>query len=162
LTPEGALDYDFNGGADDNVYSIAQQPDGKTLVGGMFSTLGGIARQTVGRVSNPQAALQSFNVSEDGTELDWLRSGSGPEFVHTAFEFSTDGINFTPLGLGERIPGGWALSGLSLPIGQNLFIRASAYSISGLSSGSNSLYEVIWHIYLTPPPLYFYVPMILK
>lgn len=162
LTPDGVLDFDFNGGTDDYVYSVAQQPDGKTLVGGIFSTLGGVSRQTVGRVSNPQAALQFFSVAEDGTKLEWLRSGSGPEFVHAAFELSTDGISFTPLGFGERITGGWELNGLSLPIGQNFFIRGRAYSISGLGSGSHSLYEAVWHIYLSPPPLYLYLPMILK
>lgn len=131
-------------------------------MGGQFSSLGGISRQTVGRVSASEAALQSVYVDEDGTTLQWLRSGSGPEFVHTTFEISSDAINFSMLGNGERLSDGWELSGLSLSIGQNLFIRARAYTISGLESGSNSLSEVVWNIYLTPPPMYLYLPMILK
>jgi uncharacterized delta-60 repeat protein len=162
LTPEGALDYAFNGGADDNVYAIAQQVDGKILAGGGFSSLGGVARQTVGRVAASEAALQSFSVDEDGTRLEWLRGGSVPEFVHTTFEFSTDGIHFSPLGVGQRIPGGWQLDGFSLSIGENLLIKARGYYASGINSGSSSVIEVLWSIYLTPPPSYLYLPMILK
>jgi uncharacterized delta-60 repeat protein len=162
LTPEGALDYDFNGGADDNVYAIATQSDGKTIAGGGFSSLGGILHQTIGRVASSEAALQSFHVDEGGTTIEWLRSGSGPEFVFTTFELTIDGLIYTPLGVGERITNGWHLSGLGLPIGENFLIRARGYYVSGYDNGSSSVNETIWNIYLTPPPSYTYLPLIIK
>jgi uncharacterized delta-60 repeat protein len=41
LNPDGTVDTDFNPGTNNPVYSLALQPDGKILVGGDFSALGG-------------------------------------------------------------------------------------------------------------------------
>ena len=41
LLPDGSLDADFDPGANGGVFSLAVQPDGKILVGGAFTTLGG-------------------------------------------------------------------------------------------------------------------------
>ncbi len=43
---------DFNPGADSYVFTMAIQPDGKILVGGVFTSLGGQARNRVGRLNS--------------------------------------------------------------------------------------------------------------
>src|ERR1044072_3306896 len=41
LNADGSVDPVFNPGASDSVFALAVQPDGKILVGGQFSLLGG-------------------------------------------------------------------------------------------------------------------------
>src|ERR1035441_1647730 len=58
----------FNPGADQEGWSLAVQADGKVLVGGLFTTLGGQARNGIGRL-NPDGTLDSsFN------------PGAGPQY----------------------------------------------------------------------------------
>src|SRR5947209_8589203 len=51
----------FNPGADSYVYSLAVQADGKILVGGDFTTLGGQSRSYVGRLNVDGTLDISFN-----------------------------------------------------------------------------------------------------
>src|SRR2546425_416869 len=54
LNADGTLDTSFNGEAGvflDDVYSLAVQADGKILVGGDFTTLGGQTRYGLGRLN---------------------------------------------------------------------------------------------------------------
>ncbi|NLT41911.1 MAG: delta-60 repeat domain-containing protein, partial [Anaerolineae bacterium] len=48
----------FNPGANEAVAALAVQPDGKILVGGNFTTLGGEPRQRLGRL-NPGGSLDT-------------------------------------------------------------------------------------------------------
>jgi uncharacterized delta-60 repeat protein len=58
---------DLNPGADSFVYATAIQPDGKILVGGSFTTLGGQPRSRIGRL-NPDGTLDtSFNPGATNT-----------------------------------------------------------------------------------------------
>ena len=58
LTP---IDTTFNPNANDLIYSIAVQPDGKVLVGGNFTSVGGESRDRLARL-NPDGTLDaSFN-----------------------------------------------------------------------------------------------------
>src|SRR5438045_1217577 len=50
LNPDGTLDTAFDPNANDVVYSIAVQADGKILAGGFFSRIGGQARNGIARV----------------------------------------------------------------------------------------------------------------
>jgi uncharacterized delta-60 repeat protein len=69
---EGIADFDPNGGAPTIVQCTAVQPDGKILVGGRFTTFGGLPRKTIARLL-PNGNVEStatFNASaeyEDGT-----------------------------------------------------------------------------------------------
>ncbi|HNC45679.1 MAG TPA: hypothetical protein PLU80_16045, partial [Acidobacteriota bacterium] len=146
LNADGTIDPTFNPGAG-SLNSIAIQTDGKIVVGGSFFSLGGQSRIFIGRVTNPDAAVENLSVDPFGTTLTWQRSGSSPEVQRVLFEQSTDGVNFTPLGNGTRIAGGWQLTGLTIPFEQNLFFRARGVG-SGLSSGSHSLYESVTNIFL--------------
>ena len=67
LNPDGTLDATFVQGpaANDAVYSIALQSDGKILVGGMFTTFDSETRNHLARL-NPDGTLDtSFNPSTD-------------------------------------------------------------------------------------------------
>ena len=80
----GQTSDDFNPGADSYVFTMAIQPDGKILVGGVFTSLGGQARNRVGRLNSdgtldptfgPLAGegafpyVYSFGVQRDGKIL---------------------------------------------------------------------------------------------
>jgi hypothetical protein len=54
--------------------------------------------------------------------------------------------------IAKRIAGDWQLSGLALPLGQNLFIRARGYYATGDHSGSGSVVESVRNVYLTQAP----------
>src|SRR5438445_10875125 len=71
LNPDGTLDTGFNPGANDRISAIALQSDGKILVGGNFTTLGGggtgtVARSCIGRL-NPDGTIDTaFNPGATG------------------------------------------------------------------------------------------------
>ncbi len=63
LNSDGTLDTNFNplvGGAG-GVYSLALQPDGKILVGGYFTSLGGQSRSNIGRLNADGSLDTTFN-----------------------------------------------------------------------------------------------------
>jgi hypothetical protein len=97
----------FNPGANSSVWTLAVQADGKILVGGFFMQLGGQTRNYIARLSSPTAALYSLEVSGYGTTLAWQRPGAAPEVTRVEFEWSTNGVQYTPLGAGARARGGW-------------------------------------------------------
>src|SRR6266700_1482646 len=51
----------FNPGANEPVFSLAVQVDGKILVGGYFTTLGGQSRNYIGRLNADGTLDPSFN-----------------------------------------------------------------------------------------------------
>lgn len=63
LQANGALDTTFNpiSGANDAVYSVAVQPDGKILLGGHFTTFNGTARNRIARLLATGSLDSSFN-----------------------------------------------------------------------------------------------------
>ena len=119
----------FDPNANDDVYSIAVQADGKILAGGDFTSIGGQTRSLFARLSNDTAALQNLAVTQ--TTITWTRGGSSPQFTRVTFEYSTDNVNYTPLGNGTAAGSNWTLTGLNLPTGQNFYIRARGYYRSG-------------------------------
>ncbi|PYJ10943.1 MAG: hypothetical protein DMF06_04410, partial [Verrucomicrobia bacterium] len=125
--------------------SIVAQADGKILIGGTFTTIGGQMQNIFARLSNDTAALQDLAATQ--TTVTWTRGGSSPQFARVTFEYSDDNVTYTPLGNGIPQSGSsnWILSGLSLPAGQNFYIRARGYRRSGIYSGSESVTESIRH-----------------
>jgi len=128
------------------VNSLAVQADGKILVGGQFSTLGGQSRDHIGRLNNTGPATQSLTF--DGSTLTWMRGGTSPEVWRTTFEYSPHGASWTNLGGGIRIPGlpagqagGWRLTGLALPT--NTTFRALGYTVGGYGNGSGWFVETV-------------------
>src|SRR5207245_2397876 len=150
LNADGTLDTGFNPrvavGFFTYVLSLALQADGKILVGGNFSTLGGQSRIGIGRLNNTGPATQ--NLTFDGATLTWMRGGTSPEVWRTTFEYSPDGNSWTNLGDGIRIPGGWQLTGLALPT--NTTFRARGYTVGGQYNASSWFVETI----SGPPGIY--------
>src|SRR6185295_13614165 len=61
LYPDGSAEVTFNPAPDSFVNSLAVQPDGKVLVGGSFTNLGGISRQHLGRLNAGGSVDLGFN-----------------------------------------------------------------------------------------------------
>jgi len=156
LNPNGALDASFDPGANVTVRALAVETDGKILAGGDFTTLGGggagtTPRNFIGRLTNPNPASQELTVDTSGTTISWLRSSASPEVDRVTFELSTDGINYTGLADPTRVPGGWQLTGQSLPTQENIFVRARGFYSTGESDGSGSLIESVSNTFISPP-----------
>ncbi|MCX6916761.1 MAG: hypothetical protein NT167_27580, partial [Verrucomicrobia bacterium] len=69
LNADGTLDTGFNPGPGDSnpyVYSLAVQADGKILVGGNFTTLGGQTRSYLGRLNADGTLDSTFNPGASG------------------------------------------------------------------------------------------------
>jgi uncharacterized delta-60 repeat protein len=139
LNPDGTLDVGFNPGADYSVSSLAVQADGKILVGGQFTTLGGQTRNYLGRLNATDPATQSL--SFDGSTITWLRGGTSPEVWRTTFDWSSDGLLWTPLGDGTRIPGGWQPTNALVPV--DAIIRARGFVTGGEYNGSGWFVETL-------------------
>ena len=141
----------FDPNADNVVFSIAVQADGKILAGGQFTTIGGQTRSLFARLSNDTAALQNLAVTQ--STITWTRGGSSPQFTRVTFESSTDNVNYTSLGNGIPQSGSsnWTLTGLSLSTGQNFYIRARGYYGSGDHNASESLTESVRNVFIAGP-----------
>ncbi|GAA5117743.1 choice-of-anchor D domain-containing protein [Luteolibacter yonseiensis] len=154
LNPDGTLDIDFDPNPDSDVLNVAQQADGKVLLGGGFSALypngsvEGFPRRGFARIIN-DPATQQLTVP-DATRIRWMRGGSSPEVEQVTFEISTDnGTSYTLLGAGTRINGGWQLTDLSLPGG---LIRARGRTSCGWRNGSAGMMQTIITYGVSPEP----------
>ena len=117
-TVESTSTFNSGSGVEAPVYgsaNVAMQADGKILLGGDFASVNGQPRNRIARLNNG-TATQSLTVL--GSErVRWLRSGSAPEIEQVTFDLSTDGgVNWSLLGAGTRITGGWVCTGLSIPV----------------------------------------------
>ena len=139
LNPDGTLDTGFNPGAVYGVDSLGVQADGMILVGGQFSTLGGQPRNRIGRLNATAPATQSLSF-EDFT-ITWKRGGTSPEVWRTTFEWSSDGLLWTPLGDGTRIPDGWHLTNTVVPVDATM--RARGFVTGGRYNGSGWFVETL-------------------
>jgi uncharacterized delta-60 repeat protein len=138
LRPDGSVDTAWRPPPGNGIiHSLAQQIDGDTVVAGEFSVLAGQSRKFIGRISNPEAASEGLKISR--SEVIWSLGGSSPAFWRVAIASSVDGIDYKQLGEATPVPGGWNLSGLSLPPG--LIIRARGYVVGGYLNGSSWFVE---------------------
>ncbi len=147
LQSTGSLDLTFDEDASGGVSALAVQADGSILLGGSFNTLGGQPHEHIGRLSSDTPALQSLTPDPQGSTITWLRSGSGPQVERVSFEQSNDDINYSLIGSGTRVTGGWQLAGLNLPIYQTVYIRARGYYQTGEGNASASVVEMVQTIY---------------
>ena len=130
--------------------------------------IGGQPRSLFARLSNDTAALQNLAVTQSAitcthgerflmlsNSTTQIRGGASPQFTRVTCESSTNNLNYNFLGNGTIAAGDWTLTGLNLPTGQNLYIRARGYYRSG--NGSESVAESVRNAFLTPrvatPPL---------
>ena len=66
LNPDGTLDATFNPNANNSVSCIAVQADGKILVGGSFSSIGGQTRNYIARLDATTGLADSFDPNAYG------------------------------------------------------------------------------------------------
>ena len=90
LDADGSLDMIFNPGADDNVFAVAVQADGKILVGGFFTMLGGggtgtTSRNFLGRLNGDGSPDPSFNPGANGFVLALTVQADGKILVGGGF-----------------------------------------------------------------------------
>src|SRR5205085_11003638 len=85
------------------------------------------------------------------TSVTWTRGGSSPQFTRVTFESSTNNVSYTDLGNGTAVDSDWTLTGLSLPTGQNIYIRARGYYRTGYQNGSESIVEFAARTFITQP-----------
>jgi uncharacterized delta-60 repeat protein len=116
LHSDGMLDMYFNPNMNVDRYSyayaLAVQADGKVLIGGVFGSLGGVARNHIALVTNDIPSTSTLSLT-DTTQIDWKRGGSVPEIEQVIFEEWT-GSAWVSLGNATRVPEGWSKTGLSL------------------------------------------------
>lgn len=139
LNADGSLDTNFNAGVDGTVYCVAVQPDGKVVAAGGFSNLGGQPRANIGRLYNTETATGGLSLA--GDTITWTRGGTSPEVWRTTFESSTNGTDWTYLGSGTRVPGGWQLAGVNVTTNAN--IRARGFTTGGNFNGCSWFVETI-------------------
>jgi uncharacterized delta-60 repeat protein len=77
LNADGSVDTSFNPGADDIVWAFVVQPDGKIVVGGEFSTLGGATRRRLGRLNADGSIDTTFNPGVDSSVRALARQSDG-------------------------------------------------------------------------------------
>ena len=139
----GALDSGWDANANDTVYAIALLPDGKVLVGGAFTTMGGQPHDRIARLSSDLAASQVMTVASDGDSVTWTQSGAGSELTAVRFYSSTDDVTYVMMGEGVRLETGWVITNVALPMGQNVWVRAYGEYPGGQSNGSTSAYASV-------------------
>ncbi|MBK9495694.1 MAG: delta-60 repeat domain-containing protein [Xanthomonadales bacterium] len=71
--------------ANGTVFALDELPDGRVLVGGSFTQLGGQTAQRIGRLLSSGARDTSFSASVDGTVLDILTTNDGNSVIAGSF-----------------------------------------------------------------------------
>ena len=157
LNLDGTVDPAFDPNAPDGVSTVGIQADGKILIGGSFTNVGGQSRNLFARLANDTAAIQKLTVTPP--TIFWERSGAAPQLSRVTFERSSDGINYTFLGNGTRIgtSNTFALFGQDLPLQQNLYVRARGVYRGSDLAGSESISESVRNAFLLPPMHPFFI-----
>jgi hypothetical protein len=93
------------------IHGLRFQTDGKLLMTGTFSTIGGQQRNALARLSTPIAARYGFE--SDGAQTHWRRAGAAPELESPPSLWrSFDGFDFVRVETMTRIAGGWRSTSL--------------------------------------------------
>jgi uncharacterized delta-60 repeat protein len=151
LNRDGTVDTSLSVSISTNsqISCVALQADGSILLGGWFWTLNGQSRQCIARLTNTGPSTHAL--AFDGSTIHWWRAGTGPEVWRATFEVSTNGNNWSVLGVGERVSGGWQLSGVVLST--NASIRARGFVQGGVHNGSAWFAEETMAVDPRTPPI---------
>jgi uncharacterized delta-60 repeat protein len=149
VNADGTLDTNFNPQVTPPyVVSLALQADGKLLLGGNFTQVAGQFRTNIARLYNTAPATNDLKY--DGATITWLRGGTSSEVWRTTFDYSAEGTNWTSLGAGARILGGWQLV-TNVPTPTTVSIRARGFVAGGHYNASGSFVQTI--ITVSPPAI---------
>ncbi|HZZ20517.1 MAG TPA: putative Ig domain-containing protein [Opitutaceae bacterium] len=96
LNADGTLDANFNPNANGVVYAVATQSDGKVLIGGAFTAVGGTTRNHIARLNADGSLDTTFDPSADKTVLALAVQANGQIIVGGGFaSFSPNGSSST-------------------------------------------------------------------
>src|SRR5439155_24244608 len=122
LNTDATLDAAFNPNADFAVHSIAVQADGKILVGGVFTSIGGQPRNHIARLPldsfdpNANGNIQSIAVQADGKILaGGMFSSMGGQTRSRSARLTNDTAPLQNLAV-TQITITWTLGGSSLHV----------------------------------------------
>ena len=137
INADGTLENSFYPGTPGWMSVVAMQGDGQIVVSDQFDTVNFEPRSRVVRLSDTAPTTQ--NLTCNGSQVTWLRSGAGPEVWRTTFEVSTNGNDWFMLGAGTRIAGGWELTNVALP--SSGLLRARGFTSGGYRNASSWFVE---------------------
>jgi hypothetical protein len=136
---DGSLDASFNPAPNGPVTAVSVQADGRTVIGGGFTNVGGQSRVGIARLAATGPATQILGVAANRSTVLWSRGGTAGEVSSVIFEQSSDRVTWTRLGEGVRVANSadWQLTGQGLPASGLFYLRARgiAPSTAGTSSG---------------------------
>lgn len=137
LNPDGTLNTRFDLATGVWMGAVAIQADGKVLLSDPFDFISIEPRNRLVRLSDTAPTAQNLNYS--GSTVTWRRTGAGPEVWRTTFEVSTNGSDWSLLGAGTRIAGGWEITNASLP--SSGMLRARGFTSGGYQNASSWFIE---------------------
>ena len=87
LNLNGTLDttFDPGTGANDTVWALAVQPDGRVVIAGQFTTVNGVPHSKVARLNANGSLDLSFNPAPDGTVAAMALQADGKVLISGAF-----------------------------------------------------------------------------
>src|SRR5205823_5937693 len=85
LNPDGTLDIAFNPNASATVIAIAVQTDGKILVGGFFTSIGGQTRNRIARLDATTGLADSFDPNANNAVFSIAVQANGKILVGGEF-----------------------------------------------------------------------------
>jgi uncharacterized delta-60 repeat protein len=138
-------------GADQDVNSIASTADGKVILAGAFSKVDGKNRWLATRIPIVSLVKQSASLNAAMNTLTWVREEGNPLIGQVQAHYSTDDLNWTPVGTVAYSADSKTItvSGLSLPSKTTFFLKLVGY-ISVSQGGSSSQFEKTWSVYASP------------
>ncbi len=91
------------------------------------------------------------------TTVTWTRGGSSPQFTEVFLSYSTDNLNYTPLGQAGQYPkiygANWfwgAAYGPPLPAEQNFYIQARGHYGGGYFNSSECIADSVRNVFVLP------------
>jgi hypothetical protein len=141
LAPNGTVDLGFAPQFSSNpnfsvaTYATALLADGG-IIAGMAESLSN-TNGKLAKLNNTSILSETFVLTNNS--ISWRRNGGSPELWRTEFASSTNQVDWTSLGAGNRISNGWILSGITFPA--NGVIRARGFVAGGSGNGSGWFIE---------------------
>jgi len=144
LNSDGTLDGTFNvpSGADDSIYSAILQPDGKILVAGRFTHLGGVARNHIGRLNSDGSLDTAFDPSaNDGSVYALALQTDGKILLGGNFETMGTGAADCKR-IGRLNSDGTLDTSFVVPSGANGSVRSIALQTDGKTLVSGAFTQI--------------------
>jgi uncharacterized delta-60 repeat protein len=158
INANGSADKTFAVGSNfGSIHSLLLQVDGKMLVGGIgvgwSGSSPGFMDSKFRRWLNTVPGSQTLSISPDGTSASWVLTNTAPVPSYVEFQYSTNGTDWTELGLGAFSAGSWRLAGLAIP-GPARFLRALGVgNYQSQYSSCSSFIQAVIPLMGSPPAL---------